>query len=62
MKALKSQLAKDVLADPRGKALLRKYLASSMTATQLPAPQAGIEVKSQGRTVRVYPVAVPKAD
>ncbi|MFT4247078.1 MAG: hypothetical protein QM581_03440 [Pseudomonas sp.] len=61
MKALKSQLAKDVLADPRGKQALRRYLASATTGAPR-APQQGIEVKSQGRTIRVYPVVVPKAD
>jgi hypothetical protein len=61
MKALKSQLAKDVLADPGGRAALREYLTSPAAAGGATNPPK-IAITSKGRTVRVYPSVVPKAD
>lgn len=61
MKALKSTMAKKLLADPKAKEELRKYLATkSLTPGRL-ASGMFIEVRSEGGTVRVKPVVVPKA-
>lgn len=65
MKALKSDLAKSVLADPHATGLLRFYLANRWTAGIDGGASRGmvIEVRSeQGSTVRVKPVVVRKAD
>ena len=59
MKALKSQLAKDVLADPVAKARLRAYLAEKSVGPQV--TDTVIEVQSNGRTVVLKPTVVPKA-
>lgn len=63
MKALKSPLAKEVLADPKAKGQLRSFLASKSAARagEPELPAAVIEFRSNGRTVRVKPVVVPKA-
>jgi hypothetical protein len=64
MKALKSQLAKDVLADPRAKDQLRSYLArrtAAATAAGDAGPETLIELRTEGRVLRLRPVAVPKA-
>jgi hypothetical protein len=65
MKALKSQLAKDVLADPRAKDQLRSYLARRTAAAnapgEAPAGDTLIELRSAGRVLRLRPVTVPKA-
>jgi hypothetical protein len=59
MKALKSQLAKDVLADPDAKGRLRAFLAERSVT---PGANGGvIEVRTNGRTVRLKPTVVPKA-
>jgi hypothetical protein len=59
MKALKSQLAKDVLADPDAKGRLRAYLAEKSVTPYVTG--AVIEVRTNGRMVRVKPTVVPKA-
>ena len=59
MKALMSPLAKDVLADKKASTQLRRFLANR--SANAPEGAVVIEVKSQGRTVRVQPVVVPKA-
>lgn len=64
MKALKSQLAKDVLASAHGRAMLRRFLASGASAaTDNERRQpAVIEVtRRDGATVRVRPEFVGKA-
>jgi hypothetical protein len=65
MKALKSRLAREVLADPRAKDQLRTFLAtkSSMTMNQGRDSSTGtfIEFSSEGRKVRVIPTVVRKA-
>jgi hypothetical protein len=67
MKALKSQLAKDVLADPRAKDQLRSYLArrtaaaTTVTVAGEAGPETLIELRTEGRVLRLRPVAVPKA-
>lgn len=66
MKALKSQLAKDVLADPRAKDQLRSYLARRTAAANTPGEAAAgneplIELRADGRVLRLRPVTVPKA-
>lgn len=62
MKALKSPLAKQLLADPRAAAELRGYLARKSTGTQS-SPAVVIEIRNgQDRQVRVVqPIVVPKA-
>lgn len=62
MKALKSNLAKDVLADPKAKDQLRHYLAMK-SAQPMTRDASGmfIEVRSKGGVVRVKPEVVPKA-
>jgi hypothetical protein len=64
MKALKSPMAKKVLADPKAKEQLRQYLALKSAPASSRSASSGmfIEVRSpEGRTVRVKPVVVPKA-
>ena len=64
MKALKSDLAKTVLAGPAAKVQLRAYLANKgagQTATRSASTGTLIEVRFKGKTVRVKPVVVPKA-
>lgn len=76
MKALKSDLAKAVLADPAATAKLRSYLASKRPAVMPSAARAAvtaappvvdddgvvIELASiGGGTLRLKPVIVPKA-
>ena len=61
MKALKSDLAKSVLADPQATDLLRFYLANRWSVGGS-AGRMVIEVRSEhGSTVRVKPTVVPKA-
>ncbi|MFP5461568.1 MAG: hypothetical protein ACLGII_08315 [Gammaproteobacteria bacterium] len=55
MKALKTPLAKVVLADPKAKDQLRTFMASRG------AQAVVIEVRAQGKTRRVTPIIVPKA-
>ena len=55
MKALKTPLAKAVLADPKAKDQLRTFMASRGAETVV------IEVRAQGKTQRVTPIVVPKA-
>jgi hypothetical protein len=65
MKALTSNLAKQILSDPQGKVILRTYLAnkaslpasskSSATNTLIELPQ------EKGKVVRIRPIVVPKA-
>jgi hypothetical protein len=63
MKALKSPLAKLILADPAAKGQLRQYLAvkSAQSATRPSASDTVIELRVGGQTVRVTPRVVPKA-
>lgn len=64
MKALKSDLAKTVLADPAATAKLRRYLAShrSAASADAAAQELVIELPStEGQTLRLKPVIVPKA-
>jgi len=62
MKALKSPLAKQLLADPRAAAELRGYLARKSAGTQA-GPAVVIEIRNgQDQPVRVVqPIVVPKA-
>jgi hypothetical protein len=56
MKALKTSLAKKVLADPRAKGQLREFIVSRRQGATV------IELRDEeGRTVRYRPVVVPKA-
>lgn len=59
MKALKSPLAKKVLADPKGQAQLRRFLTAG-TGQQDPVV---IEVKDDDgkKNIRLTPVYVPRA-
>jgi hypothetical protein len=60
MKALKSDLAKKVLADPAGKAKLREW--STTAARGQSAEEHASVVLESANSVRVYrPVPVPKA-
>ncbi|MGI4796503.1 MAG: hypothetical protein ACRYG8_21080 [Janthinobacterium lividum] len=74
MKALKSDLAKRVLADPKASSQLRRFLANTMLSPQVASERSPsrvaerpgfpdvIEIRNdQGRTVRFKPVFVPKA-
>ncbi len=62
MKALKSPMAKKVLADPKAKEQLRRYLATKSAQGSIALSSLYIEVRSQeGRVVRIKPVVVPKA-
>lgn len=62
MKALKSDLAKDVLADPKARDQLRHYLATKSLLSVARTPSGVlIEVQRDGKTVRLKPVVVPKA-
>lgn len=62
MKALKSPMAKKVLADPKAKEQLRRYLAAKSAQGSIALSSLYIEVRSQeGRVVRIKPVVVPKA-
>ncbi|AKJ29481.1 hypothetical protein AAW51_2790 [Caldimonas brevitalea] len=64
MKALKSPLAKQLLADAQAKHELRTYLADKASVPERVAaagsPQV-IELRSPHGTLRLQPVAVPKA-
>lgn len=61
MKALKSPLAKKVLADPHGLAQLRRFLTTD-TSRQDAAPVV-IEIRDETtqRHLRLTPVYVPRA-
>jgi hypothetical protein len=61
MKALKSPLAKKVLADPNGLAQLRRFFTAD-TSRQDAAPVV-IEITDETtqRTLRLTPVYVPRA-
>jgi hypothetical protein len=64
MKALKSKLASQVLSDPKGKEVLRTYLANKGEQTTARDTKSGrfIEVRSsKGEVVRMRPGIVPKA-
>jgi hypothetical protein len=64
MKALKSELAKKVLSDPRGKEQLRTYLANKRVGTVARSASSGAFIEfrdKEGKTVRVTPTIVPKA-
>lgn len=62
MKALKSPLAKQLLADPRAAAELRGYLARKSTGAES-GPAVVIEIRNgQDQPVHVVqPIVVPKA-
>lgn len=63
MKALMSQRAKDVLADPRAKGQLRAFLvakSSQGASASGDEPASVIELRTaDGRTVRLRPRVVP---
>ncbi|MDO8305829.1 hypothetical protein [Herminiimonas sp.] len=65
MKALKSKQAKEVLSDPKGKELLRTYLASKSASGAISRSASNerfIEYSDrQGKTVRLHATVVPKA-
>lgn len=65
MKALKSQLAKDILSDPRGTAQLRAYLASrNVNGTKAPSDGSETYIEApgaDGKKIRFKPVLVTKA-
>jgi hypothetical protein len=64
MKALKTPLAKKVLADPRGKVQLRAYLETRSSSSNFEGtrPIASVQVRSkEGKIISVRPLIVPKA-
>lgn len=64
MKALKSDRANTLLADPAARGQLRAYLASRAThnSSRKPDPSTIIEMRSTGGEVlRLRPIVVPKA-
>lgn len=62
MKALKSERAKTLLADPSARGQLRTYLASRIGASGHMAHSVVIEVnRTSGKVLRVRPEVVPKA-
>lgn len=61
MKALKSDLAKELLADLKGRVELTRFLTSDDAGKGQDKPLV-IELKtSKGITIKVTPVTVPKA-
>lgn len=60
MKALKSDLAKAVLADPKARTQLREYLVTHQ-ASRAGGATVVIEVENKGTKRAVTPVVVPKA-
>ena len=61
MKALKSDLAKSVLADPTATGQLRQYLATKGQASARPSSGVYIDLKTRDGTIRLKPRVVPKA-
>jgi hypothetical protein len=65
MKALKSPLGRDLLADPKAREQLRTFLvtpaASGSSTPRSTAASAVIEIHTQERSVRFKAVMVPKA-
>lgn len=62
MKALKSSLAKEILADREAADQLRQFLATKSQPASTDAPARVIELKqANGHTVRIKPVVVGKA-
>jgi hypothetical protein len=65
MKALKSPLAREVLADPLASEQLRQFMVArerSASGERAPVgPQVIVLRQTQGRTLRLKPVVVPKA-
>jgi hypothetical protein len=62
MKALKSERAKTLLADPSARGQLRTYLASRLSASGQVSNSVVIEVnRTSGQVLRVRPEVVPKA-
>lgn len=61
MKALKSDLAKMVLADPAAADQLRQYLATKGQASARPSAGVTIDLKTRDGTIRLKPRVVPKA-
>ncbi|GGY51336.1 hypothetical protein GCM10007387_37160 [Pseudoduganella albidiflava] len=59
MKALKSQLASEVLADPEGRKHLREFLTRG--ASDGAPPSEFLFRRPNGETVRLSPRIVPKA-
>jgi hypothetical protein len=61
MKALRSPLAKQVLADPEARARLRQFVGSSLESGRA-LPETRVALRTDGKTVVYYqPVVVPKA-
>jgi len=61
MKALKSELAKSVLADPAAARQLRQYLVTKGEAANRPGAGVYIDLKTGSGIVRLKPRVVPKA-
>jgi hypothetical protein len=63
MKALKSSLAQQILADPKGKVQLRSYLEnkSDRAFAGKNSPVATVQVRKDGKLLSVRPSIVAKA-
>ena len=62
MKALKSQLANDLLADEQARNELRRFLVGNRSKSAFPTPEAGrIQVRRGASAVTVSATVVPKA-
>lgn len=64
MKALKSDLAQQILAHPAASSQLRVYLARKSAQPSLSSPASTVEIElpgAQGGARRYVPVVVPKA-
>lgn len=64
MKALKSDLAQQILANPAASSQLRVYLARKSAQTSATVPTAAVEIElpgDHGAARRFVPVVVPKA-
>ncbi len=65
MKALKSPLAREVLADPQASEQLRQFMVarerSAAGERVAPASQVIVLRQPKGRTLRLKPMVVPKA-
>lgn len=61
MKALKSKLASELLADPAAREGLRAYLAIKQTSDTREAKSMSFIVKTKNGLMRIHPTIVPKA-
>ncbi len=61
MKALRSALANELLADPVARVQLRNFAETTAGASRPGVVDLTVELKKNGKTVRYQPVVVAKA-